>query len=441
MKKISKYLLSIIFISVIFLTSYVKPAQAQGGLFFGQDHKYSVIFRGNGEAVVYARIALTNGDEEILRDISFEIPGVDPSEMVMYQIELPQVCVEYDYTMGSRRCLEYTDPDYFQNTYRYSGYYYGDTSGEIEYSKLDYSRTGNLYEVELANPLGSYDSTAVVVAYTAKGYVKKTLGLYRYEFETFKVPARIQDVSVAIEVDSDLYLKGKKSEVNYSSDIESDLIMEASPSAGITSKQLDNVVGSIGYGGQIVKSAENLSPNESFTVNGQYSASWLRLYLSSILIVVLIIAAVFSGAYFIPKYLKKKNGGKSVEEKETKSTVKKETQKEGEKFFSILHIGVGLLTVILTVGLTFLIYFLSNTDLLYNLMYSGPWMIGSILSLLTAVLLYFIAIFGPAIFVAIKKGWKSFLSIIIMAVLWAIFFMIVGSIFLQAVEIPVVGIY
>jgi hypothetical protein len=74
-------------------------------------------------------------------------------------------------------------------------------------------------------------------------------------------------------------------------------------------------------------------------------------------------------------------------------------------------------------------------------MYSGPWMIGSILSLLTAVLLYFIAIFGPAIFVAIKKGWKSFLSIIIMAVLWAIFFMIVGSIFLQAVEIPVVGIY
>jgi cation transport ATPase len=155
----------------------------------------------------------------------------------------------------------------------------------------------------------------------------------------------------------------------------------------------------------------------------------------------LIIAAVFSGAYFIPKYLKKKNGGKSVEEKETKSTVKKETQKEGEKFFSILHIGVGLLTVILTVGLTFLIYFLSNTDFLYNLMYSGPWMIGSILSLLTAVLLYFVAIFGPAIFVAIKKGWKSFLSIIVMAVLWAIFFMIVGSVFLQAIEIPVVGIY
>jgi hypothetical protein len=87
MKKIFKCLLSFLFISIIFLTSYVKPAKAQSGLFFGQDHKYSVIFRGNGEAVVYARIALTNGDEDILRDISFEIPGVDPSEMVIYQIE------------------------------------------------------------------------------------------------------------------------------------------------------------------------------------------------------------------------------------------------------------------------------------------------------------------------------------------------------------------
>jgi hypothetical protein len=443
MKKIFKCLLSFLFISIIFLTSYVKPAKAQSGLFFGQDHKYSVIFRGNGEAVVYARIALTNGDEDILRDISFEIPGVDPSEMVIYQIELPRECIEYDYT-GGRRCLEYTDPDYFQNTYRYPGYYYGGSSGEIEYSKLDFSRTGNLYEVELADPVSSYDSTAVVVAYTAKGYVKNTLGLYRYEFETFKVPSRIQDLSVAIDVDSDLYLKGKKAEVNYSSDIGSDLLMEASPSAGITSKQLDNVVGSIGYGGKIVKNAENLSPNESFTVNGQYSKSWLRLYLSTIIVVILIIAGVFAAAYFLPKYLKKKGiVGKTdkSKDKEVKSTNKDDSKKEGEKFFSILHIGVGLLTVILTVGLTFLIYFLSNTDLLYNLMYSGPWMIGSILSLLTAVLLYFIAIFGPAIFVAIKKGWKSFLSIIIMAVLWAIFFMIVGSIFLQAVEIPVVGIY
>lgn len=442
MKKISKYLLSFIFLSVIFLTSY-KPTEAQGGLFFGQEHRYSVILRGNGGAVVYARIALTNGDEQLLREISFEIPGVNPTEMVIYQVKLPRSCAEYDYMSGRRRCVEYTDPDYFQNS---SGYtrYYDNTNGEIEYSELDFSRTGNLYEVELANPVGSYDSTAVVVAYTAQGYVKSILGLYRYEFETFKVPARIQDLSVSIEVDSDLYLKGKKAEVNYSSGLGSDLLMEASPSADITSKQLDNVVGSIGYGGQVVKTAENLSPNESFTVKGEYSKSWLRLYLTTIIIVLLIVAGVFAAAYFLPKYLKKKGVvGKSdkKEEKEVKSIAKNDSKKEDEKFFSMLHIGVGLLSVILTVGLTFLIYFLSNTDLFYNLMYTGLGMIGTILTLLTGVLLYFIAIFGPAIFVAIKKGWKSFLSIIVMAVLWALFFMIVFSVFLQSTDFQDMIVY
>jgi uncharacterized protein YneF (UPF0154 family) len=399
---------------------------AQEGLLFGQTHSYSVLFRGNGEAIVYVKIVVTNSEEEPMDEISFEIPSVSPSELAIYQIKLPQECVQYDYRPDGRRyCVEYRDPDY---TEKY--WYYGYDRGEAEYSKLEYSDSGQLYEVKLAEAVAPYNTTAVVVAYAARGYVKNTLGLYKYDFETIKVSSRIQEVTIAINVDSELYLKGKKSEVNYSSEFKMDTMLSES-STPITNRNLDNLVRGIGSGGQIIKNAENLAPGESFTVKGEYAKSWFRLYLGSIVIVILIIIGIFVGVYYLSKYLKKR---KEDSVKNSKEEIKDTTmiihKDDSVAFFSILHLGVGLLSLVLTVGLTFLIVFLEGSDFTYEWYSSSP--IIEVLIIITIILLYFLTIFGPAIFVAIKRGWKSFLAIIVMAALWAIFLTVVLSIFLNA---------
>lgn len=56
------------------------------------------------------------------------------------------------------------------------------------------------------------------MAYVAKGYANESLGLYKFNFETFKVPSRIEEIKVAVDVDSDLVLKVKKSSVDYSAE-------------------------------------------------------------------------------------------------------------------------------------------------------------------------------------------------------------------------------
>lgn len=411
---------------------FVTPADAQEGLLFGQTHNYSVTFRGNGEAVVYAKIVITNSDEDLLDEISFEIPSVTPSELVMYQMELPEECIRYNYGSGSRYCLEYRDPDYTR-----SYWYYGYDQGEAEYSKLEYSKSGQLYNVELAEAVAPYNTTAIVVAYAAKGYVKNILGVYKYDFETFKVPSRIQDISVSISVDSELYLKGKKSEVNYSTDGVgmSDLMVESS--AGFSNRNLDKVVRGIGSGGQIVKEAENLSPNESFSVRGEYAKSWVRLYLKTIFTVIFIIAVIFVAVYYLSKYLKKrKKESDKKDDKGTKKTKVENSERNSVSFFSVLHVGVGFLSVLMTIGLTFLIMFLASSGFISEWLFYSYRPILSILSAVVIVLFYFLTVFGPAIFLAIKKGWKSFLAVIVMSALWAIFLMIAFAVFFEVFDLP-----
>ena len=60
------------------------PDQEPG--FLGQDHKYSVVFRGNGEAVVSVKIIFTNKSESNLNEIRLRIPKVEPKEVSVYQI-------------------------------------------------------------------------------------------------------------------------------------------------------------------------------------------------------------------------------------------------------------------------------------------------------------------------------------------------------------------
>ncbi|MBU1131772.1 hypothetical protein KKC32_00780 [Patescibacteria group bacterium] len=406
-------IISLASLSLFVFFGFAGGASAQTELLFGQNHYYTVIFRGNGEAITYAKIAITNSDEKPLTEFLFEIPKVSPEEMVIYQMKLPQECVNYDYTDPARPCLEYRDPDYAQQYY-----YAGNGNGKTEYQKIQYTKSGNLYRLILPTPVESYKSTAIIIAYAAKGYVSESLGLYKFNFETIKVPSRIQQIRVAVDVDSDLLLKGKRASVNYNATgLQSS---ELSASVGISDRNLDNVVGMIGSYAPFVKDAKNLAPNESYLVKGQYSTSWFRLYLSSILLVIFGIAAIFVGVYFLSKFLKRRGGKNEQPTIGTGQQIVSRNQQSSISILNLTNASVSFLSAILVVGLTYLFSFVSESNLFRAF---NPDLIFGIVAIITIILLYALVIFGPAIIVAIKHGWKSLISILIAEFLWFVMFL------------------
>jgi hypothetical protein len=415
MNKIFRKIISLTFLSLFVLPIFIGTASVQGELFFGQNHSYTVTFRGNGEAIVYAKMIITNPDEKPLKEFSFEIPKVSPTEIAMYQMKLPQKCVRYDYKTPGRPCLEWRDPDYVQWYYYYD---YGYQEGKTEYQKIQYTKSGNLYRFTLPTPVEPYKSTAIVIAYVAKGYVKKSFGLFKFNFETIKVPSRIEQIRVAVDVDTDLLLKGKRAKVDYGTPAISEI---AAPET-VSSPDLDRVVGKIGSYGPLIKKATNLAPNETLIVRGEYATNWFRLYLSSILITILIIAAVFAGIYFLTKFLKQRGGKGGQFDGGVNQQIPSQTPQSLISICNLTNASVGLLSVVLVVGLNYLLRFLLKSDLIRSVNTDPGF---GIVGFITRILLYVLVIFGPAIIVAIKHGWKSLVSILIAEFLWFVIFLVI----------------
>ncbi len=374
----------------------------QGGLFFGQSHFYSVLLRGNGEAIVYSKIVVTNSEEEPLREFSFEIPKVSPTEMVMYQMKLPKECVRYDYNSPGTPCLEYQDPDYL----RYQQYYYydyGQREGQVEYKKVSLTKKGNAYQFEIPEEVGPFKSTAFVMAYAAKGYVTEKRGLYKFQFETTKVSSRVKESRVVVDVDSDLYMKGQRSQIDY---FDFPAYEEAGMGAGdtpISSRSLDRVVEEIGMYGQLIKEAKNLAPHETFLVNGEYAKSWLRLQLFSIARSLLAIFLIFFAIYYSVKFFNKRT--------------KKEKEKTGDKSdwpITTVNLLVSLVSALSVFAVTIVIYMIERMGTFY---FSYSYFFDIIFFIVIA-LLYILIIFMPPMVVSLKKGWRSFVVILMGEFFW-----------------------
>jgi len=419
----------LIFVSLIIIFLLVDFAQlvlAQDELLFGQKHFYTVIFRGNGEAIVYGKLVLNNPNEEPLTDFSFEIPKVSPSELVLYQMKLPLECVRYDYRLPGEPCLEWREPDYAQGYY-----YYSYRQGRAEYQKIQYTKSGNLYRFSLPTPVEPHKSTAIIVGYAAKGYVKESLGLFNFNFETIKVPSRIEEIRVVVDVDTDLFLKGKRAEVDYGVP-KGELAL---PQA-ISSRSLDNLVGKIGSYGPLVKEAKNLAPNESFIVKGEYAKSWFRLYLSSILIVIVVLVLIFAGFYFLPRFFKKREkksdkGEIMTGQGETTAFSEKKQEDKKSNFSDFTNLWVSFVSVLLVFCFTYLLPRLFKEAEKYLSADIGEGEIFVVL-MIAIFLLYVLAIFGPAIFLATKKGWKAFIYVLIYEFFWYLLLIILYLLFFQS---------
>lgn len=392
-------------------------------LLFGQKHSYSVVFRGNGEAIIYSKLVIPNREEQAMSEFSFEIPKVNPSEMIMYQMKLPPECIRYNYTDPNNPCVEYRDPDYGQD------YYYYGSGQTAEYTRIKYTQSGNTYNLTLPNSVEPSKSTAIIISYAAKGYVDNIFGLYKFNFETIKVNSRIQSVRVAVDVDSDLLLKGKQSSVNYNESVGAMPMAKLGDSSAVSSRELDRVVSNIGVSGALIKESKSLAPNESFNVRGEYANNWFRLYLNEIIIAVLIIIVIIVLIYLISKYISSKPKKGIDTNIKTQDNANNIVNKNSINLLNLTNVLVSLGTVILLIIVSIIIRLLSQYNSWQYILYDPTF--SSLISVITT-LLYALILIAPAIMVGLRKGWGNILSVIILQFIWFVIILVLYLLLFQS---------
>jgi hypothetical protein len=432
MKRLITGALAVIILSVSMLAnngrtnaqSIAENLSKDSGLFFGQKHDYSVIFRGNGEAIVYAKIVLTNGSETPMTSLPIQIPGTAPYEITSYQITLPQECVNNQYNREKQinECKEYRDADY-DGRY-YSGWSYNKTA---KYDRVKIDTDGDKHILSLPMTIEPNKTSAVIISYATKDYVNKSAGLFKYTFPTIKVDSRIQDISVSVDVDSDLYLKGKKSGVDYGESgggIADGL--NSGISLSIESRDLDKISGSVGQYGVLIKTAKNLSPNESFEVRGEYANSKSRLYLSRIVSGILLVAGIIFGVWLINRLRPKKPKTIKAAAEHTAGVATPKnstTNKEQLANISVKNLMYSLIYTVVCIGGSIGIFWLflrivrQNTEY-YTTDYNETPTIIVIAVFILAVLVSSMLIIAPIVWIVKKHGAFSLLKIAMCCVLW-----------------------
>jgi hypothetical protein len=427
MLKIFKKLITLASVAVLVSVALAAPvrAQTQGNLLFGQKHYYTVVFRGNGEAIVYAKLVVTNTGDQPMTDYSFEIPKVAPTEMAIFQMVLPDSCLQYDNSMP-RNCIRRGGQDYTQTSY-----YYNNNYGPAQYQQVKFDQAGDEYHFRLPVPLEPNQANAFIVAYAAKGYTSNSLGLLKINFETFKVTSRIQEVKVSADVDSDLFLKGKRATVNYAtSGMSAELGLSNATATGLAANpQMDRVVNNIGNSSSpIVKEAKNLAPNESLTVKGEYSASNFRLYLGSVIWTIVIVLALVFGLFFLLRFLK---GRRALKAANNVAAMPAVVASKTLEIISFKNVMAGFVSAGGLFGVSYALPIITN-----NLGHYRSDAFTSLLLPVAILILYVLLIFGPAIFMAIKGGWKSFLAVLVSEFAWFVILAIIYFVLFQTGIIP-----
>ena len=166
-------LISMVFLIALLLV-FTAPVSAQEELFFGQEHNYSITLRGNGEAVVMARIAFTNFTDKELTAIKLYSKD-NLNQLTAYQQILPDVCEQnvYNKDTGVSSCGKYAKQNYYSDS---SYYYYESRKADATYNKLTITQVGDEYTFDLAKPVAADMQGAILLSYRSKDFVAKKLG-------------------------------------------------------------------------------------------------------------------------------------------------------------------------------------------------------------------------------------------------------------------------
>lgn len=377
------------------------PPDSEPAGIFGEDHYYSVIFRGNGDAVVNLKAIFTNTEEATMSAVTLHVPKGEAQDIVAYQIIKEPRCLRYGTTSVSPspgiiedrydppECIQYDNPDYYGYTY----------SNNTKYKKATVNTEGDTITITLPEGVSPEMSSSYILYYRSKAYTQKNwAGAYTYTFETLKTESPIRNLQVGISTDSNLKLKDASSDINYAVDDTAISELKTAPalnSAGMTTQAFDRYYQQIGQG-TVIKNASSLQPLDTFTVEGAYAKSIWQLQAKTIaivsVIVIIVLVAIGFGLYKLFKYLKRK-------------TVRTPSTEAHVGIHTILWmIGGSFGSSILTAGYTVFLFIVMN-------FISGYYYIGyeynllvSLFILILSLAIYPLCLFVPSIVMGVKKG-------------------------------------
>lgn len=365
---------------------------------FGTNQFYNVVFDGEGQAAVVAKILVQNLGKDTINELLLELPGKNVRIISILQEvnEKEQRCSYYNYNCityaKDPQCTQYNNQGECVKTERICikqdqqcASWYNQTIWPPKYYNLDKTEEqlseSKRIKLKLDVSIKEQETGTFILYYKTDGLANEKLGVFDFDFQTIKMNFDTQQVRVSISVNPELYFQGGEANVNYQPSFAVFDKAELMSAKGVQSQELSDFSRNIQYSSGYTKTAQGLDPWESFSVKGKYATSWLMLNKAKIFSGIIIVLAIITGIIFgIRKALRIKKTNVSLAVGLT-------------SFVSSI-----LLTCVWFGGIKLLQWF-SNL-IYYN---SGASMIILLLGLLWIVLMI-TALFAPSIYLGIKYG-------------------------------------
>jgi len=390
------------------------------GSLFGQDHRYSVTYRENGDAMVFMVGTFTNSSGSPLSEVTLTVPSGTLEQPVAFQIIREKRCVNSEpqrfdsvrnvYVPETPRCLEYQEPNYFD--------YWWD---KTQYYQAEASISDNKVKVTLPKPVKPTSGGSYVLGYLLKNSAKtQWSGATNYTFKTLQINEAIQNLSVGISTDIPKRMRGVHVAMDYYSGVDMSPIGGAVAMARevFYSPQLDNTISQIGQG-TIVKTSKYLSPNDSFEVTGGFAKSYLSLYGTEILIIMGVRVGLILALVGLAIWMNKR----------TKSSTPKDPKKSSNMLRTVIFSASGSFFAILISGVYALFVYFARMAFDYWGYYELTNFAVLILTAFSAGVFWLLLILPPGILFH-KKGlvtgaWYTGFSLV-----WIVLLFILGGVIL-----------
>lgn len=380
---------SAVFLGLLVAFGAVVPSVHAGDLILGgQKHEYKVVLRGDGRAIVVGKMTIPNTGTDPLTSVRVALSVTDATQMSAYQVVVDQGCSKTDTSSGMPVCTKYKDISSKDIT----------NSPYEKMSIADDTDSGDGYLLSLPHSIAPGASAVVLFAYSSKQYTSESFGLYAYTFATPTVDERIESMSVTVQTDSDLFIDGEGTAIQYDDDLPSDTFADAT---GLSAESAMTTIVSK-RGNTVRETATDLFPGESYTVTGRYSEFWWRLSLGRILFGVLIAALVIGFGIW---RLRKATKASAMSVKQRVHAILSGTPLVSG-FFAALLIGVWTYASMNIVSMQFLRH--AKSPLVIAL-------IG-----LVVAMTYLLVGIGPSVAFGAKKGWKAGVMTFVATIVWLI---------------------
>ena len=319
-----KKLLSSLFVLLLFFNFFSANVLATDMVYkpypyeqntFGTNQFYNVVFDGEGQATVVAKLIIQNLGKEAINELLLEIPGKNVRIISIFQEanEKEQRCSYYNYNCityaKDPQCTQYNSQGECVKTERICikqdqqcASWYNQTIWPPKYYNLEKTEEqlseSKRIKLKLDVSIKEQETGTFILYYKTDGLAAERLGVFNFDFQTIKMNFDTQQARVSVGVNSDLYFQGGEANVNYQPNFAVFDKAELMSAKGVQSQELSDFSRNIQYSSGYTKTAQGLDPWESFSVKGKYATSWLMLNKAKLFSGIIIVLAIISGLIF-----------------------------------------------------------------------------------------------------------------------------------------------